>query len=190
MLSVLGVFPFVVQQLAIVMLENSGGTLFACQKHFWELRVPTRLAPARGDLVAFPAGAAGYLAEQRFRGNVMVPFEVGAFLSWKLFPAVKVSIDSRYEVAYPPSALEESLAFYDAEKGWEGLPGRYLTDAVLIPRQSRLGELVEKSPPLAIRTGWRCVYRDDAYSLYVDRQRAAGLPVVDRQGQVIQAGFP
>src|SRR5262249_5369267 len=58
----------------------------------WELQVPQPL---------YPVGAVEYLGKEKFKGNLMVPFRIGAYVSWKLYPAVKVSVDSRYEVAYP-----------------------------------------------------------------------------------------
>jgi hypothetical protein len=38
--------------------------------------------------------------------------------------------------------------------------------------------------------GWKLVYQDDGYSLFVKRQIAEGLPVADRRGERIVATFP
>ena len=70
------------------------GLAVASSNRWWELKIPT--SDYREALV-YPAGVAEYLAENQFAGNVIVPFNVGAYISWKLYPAVKVNIDSRYE---------------------------------------------------------------------------------------------
>jgi hypothetical protein len=62
----------------------------AIRSQFWRMRVPQS-----NTTFAYPVGAVEYLAQQHFAGNLMVPFRQGAYVSWKLFPAVKVSIDSR-----------------------------------------------------------------------------------------------
>ena len=72
----------------------------------WDLDVPQPL---------YPVGPVQYLAKQKFAGNLMVPFRQGAYVSWRLYPAVKVSLDSRYEVAYPDAVVKQifevSIAF-------------------------------------------------------------------------------
>ena len=64
----------------------------------------------------------------------MVPFETGAFVSWKLYPAVKVSCDGRYEVAYPPAQVQELWDFYASQRDWQQILRRYPPDVVLVPR--------------------------------------------------------
>jgi hypothetical protein len=115
----------------------------------------------------------------------MVPFAVGGFVSWKLHPEVKVSIDSRYEAAYPPGAVEENLLFYSGGEGWRSILDRYPTDAVLVPARSPLDRLMEEQ-----NLPWDRVYRDDGYSIFARSEIAPRLPVVDRTGEPIRATFP
>ncbi len=166
------------------------GVVHACQQEFWRVRMPTSCAAAREGVPVYPAGVTAYLSEHAFQGNLMVPFEAGGFVSWELYPAVKVSIDSRYEVAYPPGAVEESVAFYQAQPGWQETLDRYPTDAVLVPRWSRLADVLEQSREATLQDKWQRVYRDGAYLLFVRRGHTAGLPRVDRNGAPIVASFP
>jgi hypothetical protein len=167
------------------------GLGYACRNRFWQLRVPTDTAQASEGVPIYPAGAVDYLAEHGFRGNLVVPFDVGAYVSWRLYPSVRVSIDSRYEVAYPPAAAEDAVRLYALEPGWEGvLAGYEGRDAVLVPWWSRLGSGLE-SPAQRLASGpWRRVYADGAYSLYLTDSAAAPLPVVERPTAAIQASFP
>jgi hypothetical protein len=56
--------------------------------------------------VAFPAD---YLEESKFHGNLLTPFELGAFVSWKMYPDVHVSLDARFEVAYPHQVVADHV---------------------------------------------------------------------------------
>jgi hypothetical protein len=169
------------------------GIASAVSHQFWQLRIPTTQAEAEIGLPTFPAGAVAYLKEQGFQGNLMVPFESGAFVSWKLYPAVKVSLDSRYEAAYLSGAVRQGRDFYLARPGWQEMLSRYPTDAVLVPRSSPLDRLLEgvgeeskelHGPP------WRRIYRDDGYSIFACEAVAVGMPQVDRTGRPIAASFP
>jgi hypothetical protein len=147
----------------------------------WELCVPAD-APVGRSLLPYPAGAVDHLATAHFEGNMMVPFEVGAFVSWKLHPHVKVSLDSRFEVAYPDGLLEEHLEFYDAGPRWRSVLEKYATDLVLVRRSDPVAE------PLATGTGWRIAYRDDVYELFA--RPGISLAYGDRCGERLSGVFP
>lgn len=166
------------------------GFVHACQERFWELRVPTAPPPATTIKESFPAGAVQYLGETGFQGNLMVTFQTGAFVSWKLYPAVRVSIDSRYEVAYPAEWREEVAAFYRAEGNWQATLVKYATDAVLVPTSRPVAKFLADAPDYAGGQGWRQVYCDDAFSLYVRELLAVKYPGIDRRGEPIIGTFP
>jgi hypothetical protein len=92
----------------------------------WNLQVPARPAGQSGNAqLAYPVGAVAFLRASAFRGNLMTTFETGAYVSWKLHPAVKVSLDSRYEAAYPEAVFEDVLAFYEGRERPEDVLARY-----------------------------------------------------------------
>jgi hypothetical protein len=146
----------------------------------WQLRMPAN--PGEHGLFLYPVGAVEYLRTVGFRGNLMVPFRAGAFITWKLHPAVKVSIDGRYEVAYPHGAMAENLGFYNAEPGWNDALSRYPTDAVLVPTDSAV------SARMSDADGWSRVYVDNAYEIYAPAHTS--LPHIDRRGRVLVGVFP
>ncbi len=126
----------------------------------WQLIIPTTNAHAQQGLVCYPAGAVQYLKACDFRGNVMLPFEVGGYAMWKLHPNAKVSIDGRYEVAYQPGVLEEHLLLFGAKRGWQDVLTKYPTDAVIVPSLSRL------SVAMPTMIGWNRAYHDGVYEVY------------------------
>ena len=126
----------------------------------WMLRIPEARISRLGNHVIYPVGAVDYLAATGFRGNLMVPFAGGAYGSWRLYPEVRVSIDSRYEVAYPPGSLEENSAFYLAQEGWQTILATDPADAVLVPSSLPVSRQMPSVP------GWKRVYGDASAQVY------------------------
>lgn len=142
--------------------------------------LPVPSNPGDHPQLVYPVAAVDFLRESRFRGNLMVPFTVGAYVSWKLHPDVKVSIDGRYEVAYAPGVLERIHDFYEAASDWRETLAMYPTDAVLVPHWSPL------DAPLA-GIGWKRVYVDDAYAVLAPQPWTVQR---DRTGAVLRGSFP
>jgi hypothetical protein len=138
----------------------------------WQLVVPQPL---------YPVGAVQYLGQQKFVGNLMVPFRLGAYVSWKLYPAVKVSLDSRYEVAYPDPVVKGVFDFYSAEPGWLSTLMDSHTDAVLVPVDAAVRTELRK-------TEWHRVYVDQQFDIYT--RPGLSSPAVDWSQSSFQGSFP
>jgi hypothetical protein len=148
----------------------------AVRWQFWRLRVPQT-----NTTFAYPVGAVDYLRQQNFVGNLMVPFHQGAYVSWKLYPAVKVSVDSRYEVAYSDEWVDRMFRFYAAEPGWRETLNAYSTDLVLIPRMMPVARVIRQS-------GWQIVYQDREFEIFA--RPGVMLPFTDRTSESFAGVFP
>jgi hypothetical protein len=147
----------------------------------WKLQIPGyRLAP--WQKIVYPVGPVRYLRHNGFQGNLYVPFDHGGYVIWKLYPAVRVSIDGRYEVAYPAYLVDENFHFYMGRQGWQDTLAAYPTDVVLIPQNL---PVVDKMPTA---NGWQKVYTDDAFVLYAKVPHQ--LSVVDNSQRQLQGNFP
>ncbi len=144
----------------------------------FELKVPGRRTA--GSL-AYPVGAVDYLSQERFSGNLMTPFESGAYCTWKLYPSVKVSLDSRYEVVFTEQLAQKSRNFYRAHAGWKEMLSSYATDVALIPTKAEVAHVMPSS-------GWTRVYSDSEYELYA--RPGLRLPCVRRCGRPPDGTFP
>ena len=156
---------------ALCILVILGGLTGTVLHQPWRLRIPVQ--ESEDSPVTYPAGAVDYLLEQGFEGNVMTPFIAGSFVIWKLHPAVKVSLDGRYEVAYRHGVTEEILDFYAGEAGWRATLERYPTDLVLVRSGQPVHALLERHPD------WPAVYSDDSFLLFA--RTGHGLPRLGRQ---------
>lgn len=146
----------------------------------WEVTIPAN--PGDHPKITYPVGAVEHLAAVGFRGNLMVPFAAGAYVSWKLGPEVQVSVDGRYEVAYPPRDVQAIIDCYAGEPGWRELLQKDPTDAVLVPTRAPLAD------ELPLIDEWTRNYRDDAFEIYL--RTGLDFPSADRRGQVLAGRFP
>ena len=78
------------------------------------------------------------------KGNAATPFAWGSYVSWRLYPNVKISMDGRYEAAFPESTFKLNNAFYDRQGDWFQLCRLFKVDYVILDLQTerlRAGEL-------------------------------------------------
>lgn len=148
----------------------------------WLLRVPGGPVPRWGDHVFYPVGAVDYLESRGFRGNLMVPFDWGAYVLWRLHPDVKVSLDSRYEATYSEQVFDEHFSFYSGGEAFPSLLEKYPTDVVLVPRFLPLAERMGEAE------GWKQVYADPQFALHA--RPGAELPVVEGLQPIRSGRFP
>jgi len=165
----------------------------AIRLKFWQVEVPQAGVPEVAGDLSYPVGAVDYLAAHQFHGNVMVPFRAGAYVSWKLCPNARVSIDSRYEVAYPNDWVERVFRFYEARQGangrangraeedWQETLNAYPTDLVLAPKNAPV-------LPLLHSLSWKPVYEDQQFEVVA--RPGLQLPAVDRSAETFSGTFP
>lgn len=164
---------------------------FACLHHFWQPTLPS--TPLYSG-VCYPTQAVAYLKQHNFSGNLLTPFHAGSYVSWEMYPQVKVSLDGRYEVAYQDHVMGEHKRFSLAQEDWWELLEKYPSDAALIDTQwevyaeiKRSLEADENDPATwPTRIAWRIVYEDDSYLLIARAQSL--LPRVDRTGEQLPDG--
>lgn len=173
-----GVRPRVTAAVLAAAVLASLVRVVAGEKH--RLRLPGN--PTMATTVVYPTGVVEHLRRERFTGNVAVPFDVGAFVSWALHPAVKVSIDGRYEAAYHPALLAEHVALYQGLPGWRTVLEKYPTDAVLLRRHS------PGDRTLRADGRWRLAYEDNVWVLFV--RPGVSLAFADRQGERLPDWLP
>jgi hypothetical protein len=94
------------------------------------------LAPV-GDV---PVREADILSLAQAKGNLATPFNWGGYCSWRLFPEIKVSMDSRYETAYPESTFRMNGEFFGKHgTNWDRLIREYPVHYVVLDlHQTRL----------------------------------------------------
>ena len=147
---------------------------WCCEHQFWQTTVS---GDTTRQSVCYPLEATRYLKDNQFKGNLLTPFHAGAFMSWEMYPDVKVSLDGRYEVAYAPPVFDEHWDFFEAQDDWARLLERYPHDAILVHQDAKVRPKLEQ-----FRTAgaWRFVYEDSSYVILTRRDP----PRVDDQSSL------
>lgn len=86
------------------------------------------LAPVGED----PVRETDILSRAGVKGNLASPFAWGSYLSWRLYPNIKISMDGRYETTYPESTFDLNTAFFEHEGDWMQLCRSYKIDFVIL----------------------------------------------------------
>jgi hypothetical protein len=123
----------------------------------------------------FPVREADILARSGLSGNIATPFEWGSYASWRLYPKLKVSMDGRYEAAYPESTYEMNRDFF-AKRGpdWDRLLKQHSVDFIMLDLQ-----LSKLKPPDLESKGYTTVWQQEGISaLVVANKHAAHLKSV------------
>jgi hypothetical protein len=90
------------------------------------------LAPVGED----PVREADVLSSAAARGNLATPFAWGSYLSWRLYPNIKISMDGRYETTYPESTFALNNDFFDLQGDWFRLCREFKVDYVILDLQT------------------------------------------------------
>lgn len=130
----------------------------------------------------YPVGAIDFLQQRAFDGRMMTPFSAGAYVSWRMYPEVKVSLDGRYEVAYEDGVLERNLTFYRAQEGWQDVLRQLAPDIVLLRKKAPIEDQIGDAE------GWRLVYEDDLYELHAADH--VDIEATDARGNRFATDFP
>ncbi len=126
-----------------------------------------------------PCQAVGFMREQRLAGNVYVPLPWGSYVTWHLYPAVRVSMDGRNISLFPRDMVRESLEYYTSSHPDLETPLRYDTDFLLV--RSNFSRL----DALEADTRWTAIHRDSDAVLFKRVDGRDRLPAAssDRQPQ-------
>jgi hypothetical protein len=140
---------------ASLLLLGLGGT------HLGRIPLPTQ--PVR-----YPVEAVELLKESRVSGNLAVAhFDWGDYALWHLNPRIKVSIDTRLNMAYPDDVYRENLSFDLGVGDWDALLCKHPTNLALVNKSAAAYNLMK------LREDWGLVYEDDYSALFVLRSSPA-----------------
>jgi hypothetical protein len=106
------------------------------------------------DPTRYPIYAVHFLKKNGINGNIVLPFEWGEYVIWKMYPGSKVSIDGRYRTVYPEEVLNDHIAAIADEKNWKLLLSKYPSDILLARRSSFFLNMISN------QNDWIYVYSD------------------------------
>jgi hypothetical protein len=94
-------------------------------------------------------------------GNIVVYFDWGEYVIWRLGPQIRVSLDGRRETVYSEEIYQQNTHFRTGKGDWDELIDAHDTDLVLTPAQRTSYNLMMLKP------GWVKVYEDPLAAIFV-----------------------
>ena len=89
----------------------------------------------RADFEKYPFYEIEFLKINNIKGNIVTPFGMGSYATYKLYPDNLVFMDGRYEEVYDDSIFDTLRDFELVNKNWEDIFTKYPTD-ILMPRKN------------------------------------------------------
>ena len=144
----------------------------ACLTFFVVFAQPVAAISADGTVLGsrHPCRAVAFLKANRLAGNVFNPLWWGSYITWELYPAVRISMDGRNISLFPDRMVVENFDFYLKDAGTVDVeaPLRYDTSLLMIPADSPVLRRIETD----IR--WRQIFGDADAAVFV--RAGAGYP--------------
>ena len=85
----------------------------------------------------YPVVVVDVVEQAGIGGNIAVPVDQGSYVSWRLYPKVKVSMDGRYEAAYPESTFRMNQDFFNKQgPDWDRLIRDFRVDFIILDYRS------------------------------------------------------
>lgn len=114
----------------------------------------------------FPVRAVDFIAQNNLKGNLLIPFNFGAYAIWRLYPDCLVAMDGRYETVYEDSTYQAVQNFFAGGKGAREFLEQFPHDIILLsPRNDGM------ETNLSQRTDWTVAYEDPRARVYVRASR-------------------
>ena len=114
----------------------------------------------------YPSYLIQFMKENEFKGNILVPFDWGEYLIWKL-PDSNISIDGRFRTAYPETIINWNQKVYSIKNPDTKLLNQYQTDFIVTRKK------VTPNNYLANNEEWIKIYEDLIASLFVKKNHDA-----------------
>ena len=109
----------------------------------------------------YPVYPVHFLKENGIKGNILLPFEWGEYVIWKLYPDCKVSIDGRFRTVYPQEVIDAHFGVLRDDLKYEELLDRYSTDIILAKRNPFFHRLISKQKK------WIYIYSDSESIIFI-----------------------
>ena len=113
----------------------------------------------------FPLPEVEFLKLNNIKGNIVVPFGLGSYISYKLYPDNLIFMDGRYEEVYNDKEFLTLRDYELAENNWKDIINNYKTE-ILMPRKDiEIYEVLKKDPE------WTLVYEGYQTGIFLPKNK-------------------
>ena len=112
------------------------------------------------DPSAYPIASVSLLRQSNVEGNLAVHFDWGDYAIWHLTPGIKVSLDTRREMAYSEQIYKVNVRYILGIGDWAALLDDYPTVMALVKSASPTDNLMKQ------QQDWVRIHQDEVSVLY------------------------
>jgi hypothetical protein len=132
-----------------------------------------------------PCTAVAFARSRGLEGRMYTPLWWGSYVTWQLYPSVKVSMDGRNVSLYSDDLVVENMTFFSsAEPAAIDAPIRSGSDLLLVPADCPL------APRLTADSRWKPLFKDSQAMLFVRADRGAARAMSDATPSFTLASCP
>lgn len=100
----------------------------------------------RGDSDKFPFYEIEFLKINNIKGNIVVPFALGSYASYKLYPDNLIYMDGRYEEVYNDEEFMTLKNYEMVAPSWKDIVNKYPTDILMPKKISSVYDVLKNDP--------------------------------------------
>ena len=115
----------------------------------------------------YPIEYVRWMKDNKIKGNLLNSFNWGKYLTYELYPDIKICIDGRLDTAYPEEFLTEYFDFYFGKDNSSAFLRKYDHELIMLEPENPQVEM------LLSNENWNAVLRTDEAILFVKAQSAS-----------------
>lgn len=114
----------------------------------------------------YPVKEVEFIKINEIKGNLLVNFGLGSYVSYKLYPDNLIFMDGRYEEVYYDFMVPMLKKFYLVNPGWEEVLQKFPPDVMIIEKYYPIYAVLKKSKQ------WSNVYNGETFGVFVSSDKA------------------
>lgn len=126
----------------------------------WLIPISSPTTP-RADNYKFPFFEVEFLKINDIKGNIVVPFGYGSYVSYKLYPQNKIYMDGRYEEVYNNKEFLTLRDYELAEPNWQDIIKNYPTEILMPLKTTNIYRTLKSS------TEWEEIFSGISCGIFV-----------------------
>ncbi len=115
---------------------------------------------------SYPILEVEFIKENHLKGNILVNFGLGSYVSYKLYPQNKIYMDGRYEEVYDDYLLEDMRKTFTLSKGWYDLFEKNSPDIIIIEKFYPLYKGLKQK-----KSGWVLAFDGLKFGVFVKKDK-------------------
>lgn len=101
---------------------------------------------ARADFRKLPLYEIEFLKINDIKGNLVTPFALGSYASYKLYPGILIYMDGRYEEVYYDKEFDTLKKYSLITEDWDDIFTKYPTDILMPYKYTPTYEMLKEEP--------------------------------------------